>query len=98
MTHNVKLYEYSKGFTHLKEMICDDSSCFLGTSNLDYRSLYLHYEDGLYLYKSEEVQRIKEDYDQMIASSKLITFEEIKKISKVKIFLGKILRIFGPLL
>ncbi len=98
VTHNINLYEYTKGFTHLKEMICDDLSCFLGTSNLDYRSLYLHFEDGLYLYKSREIQKIKEDYERMIASSKKITLEEIKKISKGKIFLGRILRIFGPLL
>lgn len=94
----VEVYEYEKGFTHLKMMIQDDCSAIMGTINLDYRSLYLHFEDGVFLYQVKEILKMKEDYENIIHESKRIGFEELKKISKWHLFLGKIFRIFGPLL
>ncbi len=96
--NGIEIYEYQKGFTHLKVMISDSTKCVVGTINLDYRSLYLHFEDALLMYKVGEIEKIKKDYDDIIKNSIKITKEEFKKISQVKIILGKILRIFGPLL
>ena len=42
----VKIYEYQPGFLHAKSFVCDDEIAVVGTINLDYRSLYLHFEDG----------------------------------------------------
>src|SRR5690606_486877 len=46
----VKIYEYSPGFMHAKSMVIDDVHAIVGTINMDYRSLYLHFECGVYLY------------------------------------------------
>ena len=48
----VKIYEYQPGFLHAKSFVCDDEIAVVGTINLDYRSLYLHFEDGVWIYKN----------------------------------------------
>ena len=96
--NGVKIYQYTPGFIHAKCFVCDDKVATVGTVNLDYRSLYLHFEDALLMYKVGEIEKIKKDYDDIIKNSIKITKEEFKKISQRKIILGKILRIFGPLL
>lgn len=47
-----KIYEYQPGFLHAKSFVCDDEIAVVGTINLDYRSLYLHFEDGVWIYKT----------------------------------------------
>jgi len=98
ITNGIMIYEYDKGFTHLKMMISDSDKCITGTINLDYRSLYLNLEDGVFFYKVSEIEKMKEDYENIIKESRLITKETLKEISRVKLLLGKILRLFGPLL
>ena len=58
----VKVYKYEKGFLHSKMFICDDLEGVVGTINLDYRSLFLHFECGLYLYKCDGISDIKNDF------------------------------------
>lgn len=94
----ILLYEYKKGFTHAKMMIGDDDKAIIGTINLDYRSLYLHYEDGVYLYKAEVIKAMVDDYEKTILMCQQITDKEFKKYSKIKLLIGKVLRLFGPLL
>ena len=60
----VKIYEYQPGFLHAKSFVCDDEIGVVGTINLDYRSLYLHFEDGVSIYKNKVVQDIKDDFTQ----------------------------------
>ena len=60
----VKIYEYQPGFLHAKSFVCDDEIGVVGTINLDYRSLYLHFEDGVWIYKNKVVQDIKDDFTQ----------------------------------
>ena len=60
----VKIYEYQPGFLHAKSFVCDDEIGVVGTINLDYRSLYLHFEDGVWIYKNRVIQDIKEDFVQ----------------------------------
>ena len=57
----VKIYEYSPGFIHAKSYVCDDKFAIVGTINMDYRSLYLHFECGTYMYKTEAIQQLKND-------------------------------------
>ncbi len=44
----VRVYEYQPGFLHAKSFVCDDEIAVVGTINLDYRSLYLHFENGVW--------------------------------------------------
>lgn len=57
----IKLYEYTPGFLHAKSYVCDDEIAVVGTINMDYRSLYLHFECGVLMYESAAVMDIKED-------------------------------------
>lgn len=55
----VKIYEYQPGFLHAKSFVCDDEIAVVGTINLDYRSLYLHFEDGVWIYRNQVIYDIK---------------------------------------
>lgn len=94
----VKIYEFTPGFIHSKMFICDDMTASIGTCNLDYRSLYLHMECGLLLYKSSTILSMKDDYMKTIAQSELITKEKYKKLSRHKGLWWAILRLFAPMM
>jgi phosphatidylserine/phosphatidylglycerophosphate/cardiolipin synthase-like enzyme len=68
-----QLGEYTGGFVHAKQMVCDDNSAVVGTINLDYRSLYLHFENAVYFMNAKAVMDVKEDMEQSFALSKEIT-------------------------
>lgn len=91
----VHIYEYKPGFVHAKVFVSDDISSVVGTINLDYRSLYLHFENAVLLYKSKKIMDIKKDFLDALNDS-----IEIKhaRFSLVKNFLMSVLRIFASLL
>lgn len=94
----VRIYEYTPGFIHAKECICDDELAVIGTINMDYRSLYLHFEDGVLIYGSKEVLKMKEDYLETMKISREVT-EEYKKEQPLMIRIKRaLLRVFAPLL
>lgn len=94
----VKIYEYTPGFVHAKVFLCDDRHAAVGTINLDYRSLYLHYECGAYLYNVPAINDIRTDFEQTFAISQEIDLQSWKKQRFFLRFLGKLLRIFAPLM
>lgn len=94
----VKIYEYTPGFIHAKTFVVDDEYGVVGTVNLDYRSLYLHFECGAWLYKTESVLQIKEDYIKTLELCQEISLEECRKISLPVRFLRALLRVFAPLM
>lgn len=57
----VKIYQYTPGFIHAKSFVCDDEIATVGSVNLDFRSLYLHFECGVWMYQSKAVMELKED-------------------------------------
>ena len=73
----------------------DDISSVVGTINLDYRSLYLHFENAVLLYKSKKIMDIKKDFLDALDDSTLIKHA---RFSIVKNFLMSVLRIFASLL
>ena len=94
----VRIYEYTPGFIHAKECICDDKLAVIGTINLDYRSLYLHFENGVLLYGCKAISDMKADYLDTLAKSAEVT-EEYKKMPPARIAVKRsILRLFAPLL
>ncbi len=94
----VRIFEYRPGFLHAKSFVCDDRIATVGTINLDYRSLYLHFECGVWMYHSEAVLQIKEDAMAIFKECREITREECRKKSLVKRFWQSIMRLFAPLM
>lgn len=93
----VKIYEYSKGFLHAKCFVSDNQVATVGSANLDFRSLYLHFECGTVVYNSSTVLDIKEDFLKTQQVSKQITLEDCKSNVFLRIF-QEILRLFAPLM
>ena len=93
----VKIYEYEPGFVHSKVFVCDDTYATVGTINLDYRSLYLHFENGTLLYKSKKVLDVKQNFMDTLSKCKEIQVEDTH-VNIVKGLFLSIIRIFSPLL
>lgn len=94
----VKIYEYLPGFLHSKIIISDDKIGMIGTANLDYRSLYLHFESSCVIYKTESVLTLAEDVKNIISLSKNITYEDTKKRPFFKKLIAFFLRALSPLM
>ena len=92
----VKIYEYSPGFVHAKACLADDCVGSIGTVNLDYRSLYLHYECNALFYNASILADLKEDFEASMKVSKERTLQDEKKGLLYRIINGT-LRIFAPL-
>lgn len=93
----IRIYEYTPGFVHAKNFVCDDVIATVGTINLDYRSLYLHFECGVMMYQTSSIKEIKEDFFNTINVSKEIKYDDVKK-GRFKGIFETFLRVFAPLL
>lgn len=93
----VKIYEYTKGFMHSKTFVADDQIATVGTTNLDFRSLYLHFECGVQMYGSRAVLQVKEDFLNTLGQCHQILPEECKG-NLVTRLLQDFLRVFAPLM
>ena len=95
----VKIYEYTPGFMHAKSFVSDDRVAVVGTINLDFRSLYLHFECAVLLYESSVIDEIKADADDVLAQSQQIFYTKTKKR---RIFfddlVDAVLHLFAPLM
>lgn len=94
----VKIYEYTPGFVHAKVFVADGNSAVVGTINLDFRSLYLHFECAVYMHDVPQIADIENDYQATMAKSELITLEQCKKERLYIKVIGKSLRLFAPLM
>ena len=97
MKAGVKIYEYTPGFIHAKSMLCDDEQAVVGTINLDYRSLYLHFENAVYFKDCAAIAELKRDCEETFAMSTLCTPENTKRNVFVRAR-DSILRLFETLL
>ena len=93
----IKIYEYNPGFLHTKLMISDDVVCSIGTINLDYRSLYLHFECSSFLYKCPCIKDIKNDYMDTLHHCSEVKLEDEKPNFRKEVC-QILLRLFAPLL
>lgn len=98
MKAGVKIYQYIPGFLHSKMIVADDEVAIIGTVNLDFRSFYLHFEVSCLLYKTSSVLEMRDDAIRCLEESKLVTFQDLKKISIFKKLLAAVLRAFSPLM
>lgn len=93
----VRIYEYTPGFIHAKNFVSDDRIAVVGTINIDYRSLFLHFECATLLAENSIVQDIRNDCIQTISRSREVT-EEVYKKHFIYALFGAILRVLSPLL
>ncbi len=94
----VRIYEYTPGFIHSKVFVVDGEYATVGTINLDFRSLYLHFENGVWMYDADCIGQIEEDFQKTFAISQEVTLEQCQA-TKWYVRLGRaILRMFAPLL
>ena len=93
----VKIYKYTPGFIHSKVFVSDDRIATVGTINMDYRSLYLHFECGCYLEDVKEIENIKDDVLKTIEKSKNISKKEASP-KLVKAIWQALLRLVAPLM
>ncbi len=94
----VKIYEYTPGFVHAKVFVADDERSVVGTINLDFRSLYLHFECGVYTYKNKVALDIEKDYQDTLLQCHQVTLEELKKQGIRDKVVGQVFRLFAPLM
>ena len=98
MQAGVKIYEYTPGFLHAKSFVCDDKIGVVGTINMDYRSLYLHFECGTLFYGGEAIASLKQDCLDTMEKSRPIVKQDLKRPRRFLLSLvDAILRTFSPL-
>ena len=94
----VKIYEYTPGFVHAKVFVSDDSKAVVGTINLDYRSLYHHFECATYLYKTPCIPQIESDFQQTLSQCREVTPRTIKNEKLSYKLMGTVMQFIAPLM
>ena len=98
LTENgIEIYEYLPGFIHGKTFCSDDNAAVVGSINLDYRSLYFHFENAVFLSECKAVHDVKADFDKTLERCREVTHEYTHEPSGIKRIIYQILRLFSPL-
>jgi cardiolipin synthase len=98
LKNGVKIYAFTPGFNHAKIFVADNTVAAVGSVNLDYRSLYLHYECGLLIYKNAVIADIRRDMVKTLGRSREITLDTVNAYSIPKNLYAAILNMIAPLL
>ena len=98
LENGVQIYEYEPGFVHAKVFVSDDCKAVVGTINLDYRSLYLHFEDAVYLYDCPCIKDIVADFDATRAQSQIVTHGDLARIPLHTRIAAALLKLVAPLM
>jgi cardiolipin synthase len=93
----VRIYEYTPGFLHAKSFVCDDHIATVGSVNMDYRSLFLHFECGALLLDDPVIADIKQDALHTMEQGREIRRKDSKKYSGASL-IDLLLRLLSPLL
>ena len=94
----VKIYEYTPGFVHAKVFVSDDMKAVVGTINLDYRSLYHHFECATYMYKTDCIADIESDFRDTLPKCREVTAQTIKSEKLCYKVVGKLAKMISPLM
>ncbi|MGL5440162.1 MAG: cardiolipin synthase [Filifactoraceae bacterium] len=94
----VRIFEYSPGFIHAKSFVCDDEIAVIGTINLDFRSLYLHFECATWMYQNKAILDMKHDYERTLALSEEITLDNLPYAKGIGKLVQSIIKVFSPLM
>ena len=94
----VKIYEYTPGFVHAKVVIADGKKAVVGTINMDYRSLYHHFECAAYLYKTSCIPEIEEDYLETLKKCRTVSRDTIRREKLSVKIRGSLMKFIAPLM
>ncbi|MFA7371178.1 MAG: cardiolipin synthase [Sphaerochaetaceae bacterium] len=94
----IKIFEYTPGFMHAKMFVSDDEVAIVGTTNMDYRSFYLHFECGVIFFLSTVCLAVRNDIERTLEVSREVTLEEQESTPLVKRVARAILKLFSPLM
>lgn len=94
----VRIYEYTPGFVHAKVFICDDYEAVVGTINLDYRSLYHHFECATYLCGTPCIEDMEADFQACLKKSQKVTRETFKQLPWYQKLIGYVAKLAAPLM
>ncbi len=94
----MEIYEYTPGFVHAKVAVSDDIKAVVGTINLDYRSLYHHFECAAYLYQTASVTDAEEDFCRTLRKCRRVTEETMKKEKLFYRVMGPLFKFLAPLM
>lgn len=97
MHSGVRIYEYTNGFIHSKNVLSDDAYAVVGTINFDYRSLVHHFEDAVWMYQTNAIANIKADFINTFEMSSEIESDGVRMNILQKI-LRDLIRLFAPML
>ena len=98
ISQGVEIYEYIPGFIHAKVFTSDDEKAVVGTINLDFRSLYLHFECAAYIWKNPVVADIEEDFQNTLKRCRRITLKDCRDYNIFCKLAGRVLRLIAPLM
>ena len=93
----VRIYEYLPGFIHSKTLVADDLYATVGSCNLDYRSFYLQFENGVWLYSDPAVLSVRDDFLQSAEVCQEVNLDDFRDLSLFRRLLWSIFRLFSPL-
>ena len=93
----VQIYEYTPGFVHAKSYVCDDRIATVGTINMDFRSLYLHFECGTFLYGCKAVLDVKKDMEECFPQCHQVSLGDCRQ-GLIGNLLTSVLRVLAPLM
>ena len=94
----IKVYEFTPGFLHSKVFVSDDRIATVGSVNLDFRSLFLHFENGVLMYDKKVAAAAEEDFQETLKKCERIYLKTYTSFPLYKRIFGRLLRVFGPLL
>ena len=94
----MKIFEYTPGFVHAKVFVSDDREAVVGTINLDYRSLYHHFECATYLYDTDCIPDIEADFQMTLKKCRQVTRETVRHEKWTVKLLGSLMKVAAPLL
>ncbi len=94
----VRIYEYTPGFIHAKMFVSDDQAAIVGTTNMDYRSFYLHFECGVALFNAPAIHDVRNDIQRTMDVSREITLKMDSQTPLFTRFLRNLLKLFSPVM
>ena len=98
IANGVRIFEYIPGFIHSKMFVSDDMRAIVGTTNMDFRSFFLHFESGSVFYGGSMVRSVKTDFSQTFELCKEVTMEDVKNRSWLMKLTGQVAKLVAPLL
>ena len=95
--NGVRIYEYTPGFIHAKQCVCDGESATVGTINMDYRSLFLHFECGTLLYRNSQILALRDDALNTLRKCREVQLSDCRT-NLLGTLLDSVLRLLSPLM